>query len=184
LPSNTFLRPQADDDDADPKNKNPKIAFGNTFLQAFEGSSVTLTSGGGDAAKDWKIVVEREPSVQWYRDSAYQHLLGSADLGNNITVISDGSKFTHLDSSSNVSHSAEKWSSLLLPAGTYIQFPALSSSQSSGSSAAPASLLIRGSVPYRGALSRDVAAQGWSLDLDVSGWSLGSGKSHLLCTPN
>lgn len=181
LPRNTFLRPQDDHNDADNQNGNPKIVFGNTFIQAYEGSPVTLTSFGEDVANDWKIVVDREPSVQWYHDKAFRQMLGSVDAGRSTTVVSGGSKFIHPNLVNNGSSSTEKWSSLLLPAGTYIQFPALISSHTSASSAAPASLLIRGSVPYRGDLSRDVATQGWSMDLGLDGWSLGSGRSARSC---
>lgn len=123
-------------------------------------------------------MVERLASVQWYQETAYRDVMGSINLGDDVSVISGStSTFTHLSNPLSASSSGDKWSSLLLPAGTYIQFPVLGSSLSSGSSAAPGSLLIRGSVPDRVALSRDVAIQGWSMDLSAKGWSLGSGES-------
>jgi hypothetical protein len=180
LPSNTFLHPVPDDNAADPNNENPKIVFGNTFIQAFKGSSVALAASGPDIAKDWKIVVERLASVQWYQEAVYRELLGSVNLRDNVSVISGRtSTLNHLNNPLNASSSGEEWTSLLLPAGTYIQFPALGPTLLSGSSAAPSSLLIRGSVPDRVALSRDVAAQGWSMDLSANKWSLGSGTFPL-----
>ncbi|KAJ9116594.1 hypothetical protein QFC20_000527 [Naganishia adeliensis] len=184
LPSNTFFHPKPDDSAADSKNENPQIVFGNIFIQAFKGSSVALAASSPDIAKDWKIVVERLASVQWYQETAYRDVMGSINLGDNISVISGStSTFTHLSNPLSASSSGDKWSSLLLPAGTYIQFPVLGSSLSSGSSAAPGSLLIRGSVPDRVALSRDVAIQGWSMDLSAKGWSLGSDACNPSCSP-
>lgn len=141
---------------------------------------MALAASGPDIAKDWKIVVERLASVQWYQEAVYRELLGSFNLRDNVSVVSGrSSTLNHLNNPLNASSSGEEWTSLLLPAGTYIQFPALGPSLSSGSSAAPSSLLIRGSIPDRVALSRDVAAQGWSMDLSANKWSLGSGTFPL-----
>jgi hypothetical protein len=171
LPKSTFTTPKPSNSSADSEFDGPQVLFGNTYLQAFKGSTVELKSFG---SAEWEIVVERQPDVQWFEDSSYLKTVASIHLGD-VSVISGNNSVAYIVTPArNASNTPKQWSSLLLPAGTYIQFTDLS--RSVASSSAPRSLLIRGSVANKAALSRDVFGQGWNLDLDSLDWTLGSGE--------
>lgn len=173
LPKSTFTTPKPSNNSEDSEFDGPQILFGNTYLQAFKGSTVNLKAVG---SAEWEIVVERQPDVQWFKDTSYLDTVGSTHLGN-ITVISGNNSIAHIDTTfRNASNSPKKWSSLLLPAGSYIQFT--DPSRSAASSSAPRSLLIRRSVANKAALSRDVFGQGWNLDIDSLDWTPGSGECY------
>jgi hypothetical protein len=171
LPKSTFTTSKPSNNSADSEFAGPQILFGNTYLQAFKGSTVNLKSVG---PTEWEIVVERQPDVQWFEDSSYLKTVASMHLGD-VSVISGNNSVAHIVTPArNASNTPKQWSSLLLPAGTYIQFT--DPSRSAASSSAPRSLLIRGSVANKATLSRDVFGQGWNLDLDSLDWTLGSGE--------
>lgn len=171
LPKSTFTTPKPSNNSDDSEFDGPRIILGNSYLQAFKGSSVDLKT---DGSGDWEIVVARRPDVQWFDKTDYRETIGSTHL-DDVTVLSGNDSAPHFGSPiDNISVTSSKWSSLLLPAGTYIQFS--DSTRSAASSSAPRSLLIRGSVANRAALSRDVSGQGWNMDLDSPGWILGSGE--------
>lgn len=127
-----------------------------------------------DGSGEWEIVVNRRPDVQWFDQTKYRDIIGSTHLDEALIVRGNNS-VAHLDAASgNTNDTSKKWSSLLIPAGAYIQF--YDPSRSASTSSAPRSLLIRGSIAKRAALSRDMVEEGWNMALDSSDWTLGSGE--------
>lgn len=171
LPKTTFTTPKLGDDIDESDLEGPRIVFGNTFLQALKGSSVDLST---DGSGEWEIVVNQRPDVQWFDQTKYRDMIGSTHLDAAFMVKGNNS-VAHFDTASgHTADTSKKWSSLLLPAGAYIQFS--DRSRPASTSSAPRSLLIRGSIANREALSRDVVDQGWNMALGSSDWTLGSGE--------
>ncbi|KAJ9094071.1 hypothetical protein QFC21_006172 [Naganishia friedmannii] len=190
LPRTKFLSPgstanstttdNTDDDDQEPE----QIPFGNTFIQPFKGSTVTISLNGDYAAGEWTIVVQRlAGDIQWYERTGYQDFLDSVSLDQLALINGNASAGTlqHFNTSTaNISTSIKGWQSLLLPPDTYIKFSSASRSSSSSSMGSPdGGLLIRGSIPNRRALSRDAQGQGWSMDFGGQEWMIGSGAFGL-----
>ncbi|GHJ84231.1 hypothetical protein NliqN6_0633 [Naganishia liquefaciens] len=178
LPKTTFTNiPKLGGNVDEPNLDGPRIVFGDTFVQAIKGSSVDLRTY---ESGEWEISVNRLSYVQWFDQTKYRELITSMHL-DKVAVVRGNSSVALLDPSlETTGEAAKKWSSLLLPAGAYIRY--YDRSRPASTSSAPGSLLIRDSIENKAHLSRDIAGQGWNLDLDSLAWTIGSDACHPACS--